>query len=584
MTLFLEGLLTALQPQNLAALLGGSVLGVFAGAVPGLSSTVGLALVLPVTFALEPVPALLMMISIYMAAEYGGSITAIAIGVPGSSPALATTFDGYAMTRRGEAGRAFGISLFASMSGGILGTLLLVVALGPLSRAAIAFGPPEYFGLGVFGLAIIANLVGSDPLKGVISALLGLIAFLVGLDVLTGAPRLTLGSTTLMDGFGLVPMLIGFFAIAEALNAIARRRPRVEAASGMGGALPKLGELLRLWRPILRGSAIGGIIGAIPGAGATIASIVAWNEERRLSRTPERFGTGEPAGIAAPEAANNACVGAAMIPLLALGIPGSASAAVLLGGLTVQGVAPGPLLMTEQAPLVYALYAGFIVAVAFMMVVGRLGIPLWVRVVSIRPQILMPLVVAISLIGAFVLRGNLADAWFALFFGLVGFFMLRRGYPLAPAVLGLILGPMVETNYRRALALSSGSHTVFLESPISLVLLLLARGLSFTAPAVRGRFRLGSRAALRVALARADRHAGRATVTGQRPPPGELAPTSRSASPAIGGRTRARFLHPHDAGRAQRLLARRSRSAQASMSSSKRSASSGSMPDRTMDR
>ena len=490
MTEFADGLATALQPANLAALLGGSVLGVFAGAVPGLSSTVGLALVLPVTFALDPTPALLMMISIYMAAEYGGSITAIAIGVPGSSPALATTFDGYAMTRRGDAGRAFGISLFASMSGGILGTLLLVVALGPLSRAAIAFGPPEYFGLGVFGLAIVANLVGKDPLKGIISALIGLVAFLVGLDVLTGAPRLTLGSTSLMDGLGLVPMLIGFFAIAEALDAVSGRRSRVETTTGLRAALPRFRELVRLWRPILRGSAIGGVIGAIPGAGATIASIVAWNEERRVSRTPERFGTGEPAGIAAPEAANNACVGAAMIPLLALGIPGSASAAVLLGGLTVQGVAPGPLLMAEQASLVYALYAGFIVAVVFMLAVGRLGIPLWVRVVSLRPQILMPLVVGISLIGAFVLRGNLADAWFALFFGLVGFLMLRRGFPLAPAVLGLILGPMVETNYRRALALSSGSHTVFVESPISLLLLLLAIA-SFAAPALRSRLRPG---------------------------------------------------------------------------------------------
>ena len=490
MTEFGQGLATALQPANLAALLGGSVLGVFAGAVPGLSSTVGLALVLPVTFALEPTPALLMMISIYMAAEYGGSITAIAIGVPGSSPALATTFDGYAMTRRGEAGRAFGISLFASMSGGVLGTLLLVAALGPLSRAAIAFGPPEYFGLGVFGLAIVANLVGSDPLKGIISALLGLLAFIVGLDVLTGAPRLTLGTTVLMDGLGLVPMLIGFFAIAEALNGVAGRREKVERAAGIRGALPAFRDLFRLWRPILRGSAIGGVIGAIPGAGATIASIVAWNEERRVSRTPERFGSGEPAGIAAPEAANNACVGAAMIPLLALGVPGSASAAVLLGGLTVQGVAPGPLLMTEQASLVYALYAGFIVAVVLMLGVGRLGIPLWVRVVSLPPRILMPLVVGISLIGAFVLRGNLADAWFALFFGLAGFLMLRRGYPLAPAVLGLILGPMVETNYRRALALSSGSHTVFLESPISLVLIGLAV-ISFAAPALRSRLRIG---------------------------------------------------------------------------------------------
>lgn len=486
---FLDGLLTALEPLNLALLLAGSVLGVFAGAVPGLSSTVGLALVLPVTFALEPAPALLMMISIYMAAEYGGSITAIAIGVPGSSPALATTFDGYPMTRRGEAGRALGISLFASMSGGILGTLLLVAALGPLSRAALAFGPAEYFGLGVFGLAIVANLVGGDPLRGVISALLGLVAFVVGLDVLTGAPRLTFGATALLDGLGLVPMLIGFFAIAEALDAVAGRRRPQAAGDRPGGALPRFRDLFRLWRSILRGSAIGGVVGAIPGAGATIASILAWNEERRFSKTPERFGAGEPAGVAAPEAANNACVGAAMIPLLALGIPGSASAAVLLGGLTVQGVAPGPLLMTERSALVYALYAGFLVAVALMLVVGRFGIPLWLRVARVRPSLLMPLVVAISLIGAFALRGNLADAWFALFFGLAGFLMLRRGYPLAPAVLGLVLGPMIETNWRRALTLSSGSHGVFVESPIALVLLGLA-ALSFAAPLLRGRLGL----------------------------------------------------------------------------------------------
>ncbi|MXY31196.1 MAG: C4-dicarboxylate ABC transporter permease [Gemmatimonadales bacterium] len=486
MSAFLDGLLTALQPGNLAALFAGSLLGVFAGAMPGLSSTVGLALVLPVTFALDPTPALLMMVSIYMAAEYGGSITAIAIGVPGSSPALATTFDGYAMTRRGEAGRALGISLFSSMSGGLLGTILLVLALGPLSRAAIAFGPAEYFGLGVFGLSIVANLVGKDPFKGIVSALLGLLFFIVGLDVLTGAPRLTFGTNALMDGLGLVPMLIGFFAIAEALGAVTGRRRSAPPGGGIAGALPKARELFGLWRTILRGSAIGSLIGAIPGAGATIASIVAWNEERRVSKTPERFGTGVPAGIAAPEAANNSCVGAAMIPLLALGIPGSASAAVLLGGLTVQGVAPGPLLMTERSELVYALYAGFVVAVLLMLAVGRLGIPLWTRVVRLRPSILMPLVVAISLVGTFSLRGNAADAWAALFFGLVGFAMLRGGYPLAPAVLGLILGPMIETNYRRALSLSSGSHSIFLESPISLVLILLA-AVSFAAPAVRSR-------------------------------------------------------------------------------------------------
>lgn len=488
MTELLSGLAAALAPANLLAILAGTAIGVFAGAVPGLSSTVGLALVLPVTFALDPAPALLMMTALYMAAEYGGSITAIAVGVPGSSPALATTFDGWPMTQRGEAARAFGISLFASMSGGVLGTLLLVAALGPLSRAAIAFGPPEFFGLGVFGLAIVANLVGRDPLRGVLSAGFGMVAFVVGLDVLTGAPRLTLGSTRLMDGLGLLPMLIGFFAVAEALEAVASGGRRGRESAALDGELPRFRELVRLWPAVLRGSTIGGVIGAVPGAGATIASIVAWNEERRASQHPERFGAGEPAGIAAPEAANNACVGAAMIPLLALGIPGSASAAVLLGALTVQGVAPGPLLMTEQAGLVHALYAGFLIAVALMAVLGRLGIPLWVRVARIRSGILMPVVAATSLLGAFALRGNLGDAWAALGFGVVGFVLKRAGYPLAPAVLGLILGPMIETNFRRALSLSSGSVSVFYESPIALVLIGLA-ALSFAAPLLRRRLR-----------------------------------------------------------------------------------------------
>ncbi len=464
-------------------LLAGTGLGVFAGAMPGLSSTVGLALVLPLTFSLDPTPALLMMVSLYMAAQYGGSITAIAIGVPGSSPALATTFDGYPMSRSGEAGRALGISLFASVAGGVAGTILLMAALGPLARAALAFGPAEFFALGVFGLSMVANLVGRDAVKGVVSALLGLLCFMVGLDVLTGAPRLTLGTTALMDGLNLVPMLIGFFAIAEALTALYAGR-EAKTPGAITGTLPRPAELLGLWPSILRGSAIGGVIGAIPGAGATIASIVAWNEERRASKRPEAFGRGAPQGIAAPEAANNACVGAAMIPLLALGIPGSASAAVLLGGLTVHGVSPGPLLLDEEASLVYALYAGFLVAVLMMSVVGLLGIPLWTRVVRLRSSILMPLVVGVSLVGTFGLRGSLFDAWVALFFGVVGFAMLRRGYPLVPAVLGLILGPMIETNYRRALTLSSGAHATFVERPISLVLLTLAAA-SFILPVFR---------------------------------------------------------------------------------------------------
>ncbi len=482
------GLATALHPVNAAWILAGAVLGIFAGAMPGLSSTVGLAILLPLTFALDPVPALLMMVSLYMSAQYGGSITAIAIGVPGSSSALATTFDGYPMSRRGQAARALGISLFASTMGGLFGAVLLVLALGPLARAALEFGPAEFFALGVFGLSIVANLVGRDPVKGVASALLGLLLFVVGLDVLTGAPRLAFGTTALMDGLGLVPMLIGFFAVAEALEAIGRPAA-ARPSTGIEGARPRLSELCRLWRSVLRGSAIGGFVGAIPGAGATIASLVAWNEERRASRTPERFGAGAPEGIAAPEAANNACVGAAMIPLLSLGIPGSASAAVLLGGLQVHGLSPGPLLASDHPELVAALEAGFFVAVVAMVAVGLAGIPLWTRVVRVRASTLMPIVVGISLVGTFALRGNPFDAWAALFFGGLGLALERAGFPRVPVVLGLILGPMIETNYRRALSLSSGSHWTFVEHPISLVLLVLAVA-SLATPVIGRRLRL----------------------------------------------------------------------------------------------
>lgn len=481
----LTGFAAALEPGNLLFIVAGTALGIFAGAMPGLSSTVGLAIVLPITFALDPAPALLMMVALYMAAEYGGSITAIAIGVPGSSPALATVLDGYPMSRQGQAGRALGISLFSSVSGGLLGAAFLILALGPLVRAALAFGPVEYFALGVFGLSIVSNLVGTSPVRGVISALLGLLLFVVGLDVLTGAPRLTFGTTALMDGIGLVPVLIGFFAVAEAFRFLGASGS-LPASGFISGRLPRLSELVGLWPSILRGSAIGGVIGAIPGAGATIASLIAWSEERRFSKRPESFGHGAPEGIAAPESANNACVGAALIPLLALGIPGSASTAVLLGGLAVHGIAPGPLLLDEHADLVYALYAGLMLAVASMLAIGLLGIPIWTRVVRLRTSTLMPLVIGISLVGTFALRGNPNDAWMALGTGVLGFVMMRLEVPLVPAILGLVLGPMIETNYRRALTLSGGNHITFLTSPISLVLLSLAL-VSFAMPALRRR-------------------------------------------------------------------------------------------------
>lgn len=498
------GFAAALSLEHLVFLFLGTALGVFAGAMPGLSSSVGLAILLPFTFGLDPTTALLTMVALYMAGEYGGSIAAIAIGVPGTPPAVATTFDGYALTRRGEARRALGVSIGASAFGGVFGTVVLMVAFGPLARGALAFGPPEYFALGVFGLSVVANMLGESAVKGFVSVVLGLLLYTVGLDVLSGYPRFTFGTSALQDGIHLIPTLIGFFAVAEVMTLVgesgadAADRGAGAPESGASarreiasGRLPGWADWRSLLPSLLRGSTIGTIVGSIPGAGATIASLIAWNEEKRFSDDPEAFGTGVLAGVAAPESANNSSVGAAMIPLLALGIPGSASTAVLLGGLLVHGINPGPLLIVENAELVYTVYAGFLLAVCLMLVIGLLGIPLWVRILSLRSSTLTPLVLGVSLVGAFALRQNLFDVWIAVGAGGLGFVLTRRGIPLVPAILGLVLGPMVETNYRRALSLSGGDHGTFVESPIGLLLLLLAAA-SFVMPAVRRRLTAGA--------------------------------------------------------------------------------------------
>ncbi|MBI4539111.1 MAG: tripartite tricarboxylate transporter permease [Gemmatimonadetes bacterium] len=478
------GFQLALTLDNLLLILAGTVMGVFVGAMPGLSSTIGLAILLPFTFPLDAVSATLMMVSLYMAAEYGGSITAIAVGIPGTPPAMATVFDGYPLAQKGEAGQALGVSILASTLGGMFGIIVLILALGPISKLSLAFGPVQYFALGVFGLSIVGNLVGGSLVKGFISVMLGLLFYVVGLDVLSGFPRLTLGTSALLEGIELVPAMIGFFAIAEAFKLIDEGRSMRAVGGKISGKLPTWPEFRRLGPTILRSSAIGTGVGAVPGAGATIASMIAWNEAKRLSKTPERFGTGVLEGVAAPESANNASVGGALIPLLTLGIPGSGSTAVLLGALMVHGMNPGPLLATEHPELIYAIYAGLFLAALCMLAIGLLGVSLWVRVIAVPNKILTPVIVGISLVGAYALGNSMVDVGVAIVFGVLGYLMLRFGFPIVPAVLALVLGFMVETNYRRALSLSSGSHLVFVMNPVSLVLLLLAVA-SFAVPIVR---------------------------------------------------------------------------------------------------
>lgn len=475
----------ALTFQNLAIIVAGTILGVFVGAMPGLTPSIGLAIAVPFTFALEPIPAILMMVALYMAAEYGGSITAIAVGIPGTPAAMTTTFDGWPMCKKGQAGKALGVSIVSSTVGGVFGTLVLMVAFGPIASFSLTFGPAEYFALGVFGLSIVGNLVGESLVKGFISVILGLLFFVVGLDVLGGYPRLTFGTTALLDGVNLIPAMIGLFAISEVFKLVESSgdvAPR--KAARISGSYLTWGETKGLVPTMLRSSVIGTIVGAVPGAGATVASLISWNTAKRISKTPEKFGTGIIEGVSASETANNASVGGAMIPLLTLGVPGSGSTAVMLGGLMVHGVNPGPLLVIENPELVYAVYAGLLLSAGAMLVVGLLGIPIWVRIITMPTRWLAPMILGISLVGAYALGNSMSDVGMATFFGVLGYVMVRFGFPLVPAVLALVLGFMVETNYRRALALSGGDHTTFVTSPISLVLLTLAV-LSFAIPVVK---------------------------------------------------------------------------------------------------
>ncbi len=477
----------AILPFNLAMILAGVCLGIVFGVLPGLQSASGLAILLPITFFMEPIPAFLMMVALYMAAEYGGSISSIALGIPGTPPAVPTTWDGFPLCQKGLAKKALGVSITSSAIGGIIGGIILIAAVVPLAEFALRFGPTEYFAVALLGLSLVANLTGKSAIKGMISVLIGLLVVVVGIDIFTGYPRFTFGIPQLLEGVPLVPAFIGLFAISKIFQYIEEERTGIQKIPEMRGSqFPSLKEFKGLIVTILRGSGIGTLIGIIPGAGATIASLIAYTEEKRASKHPEKFGTGVLEGVSAPESANNAAVGGALVPLLALGIPGSGSTAVMMGGLMLQGLRPGPLLMPEHPDLVFSILVGVPIAALFMFVVGTLGIRLWVKVISMRLPILIPFVLGLCIIGAYGVAGSLFDVVLILFFGILGYLLEKFGFPLAPVILAIVLGSIVESNFRRALAISGGSFMIFLTHPISLAVIILAIA-SFVIPFIRMR-------------------------------------------------------------------------------------------------
>ncbi|MDN5347552.1 MAG: putative tricarboxylic transport rane protein [Clostridia bacterium] len=479
----LMGFQVVLQWSNLLALLAGTLMGYFVGAVPGLTPTVGIALLIPFTFGMDPVASIVMLVGLYMAAEYGGGITAILVNAPGTPAAAATAFDGYPLAKQGKAGKALGISIISSGIGAFVSSILLILFAVPLANFALQFGPPEYFALAVFGLSVVAGLSAESWLKGLLAVAMGLLVTTIGLDPITGITRYTF-INDLMEGVPFVPALIGLFAVSEVLMLFEETKTGQLIIEKAAGALPTLNEIKSCASTIARGIGIGYIIGMIPGAGATIASFVSYNEAKRASKNPEKFGTGVIQGIAASESANNSAVAGVLVPLLTLGIPGSASAAVLIGALTIHGLQPGPLLFTKHPEVPYSVFACLLIAAPIMLSIGLGGAKLFAKVTLIPKSVLASVVLCICFLGAYSFGNSMFPVWVAFISGIIGYVLRKFGFPTAPVVLALVLGYMAESNFRRALLMGEGSYTIFFARPLSLVILILAV-LSFGSPFVR---------------------------------------------------------------------------------------------------
>lgn len=472
--LLIQGFSSILQFNVLLMIVLGVTGGIMVGSLPGLTATMGVALLVPFTFGLPINQSMGMLLGIFCGAIYGGSISAILIRTPGTPAAAATLLDGYPLSERGEAGRALSMSVFSSFIGGFIGALIMTFLSPQISKMALKFGSAEYFALAIFGLSIIISVSGNSILKGVMAGVFGLTLSTIGLDPMSGYPRFTFGQMDLFEGPSFIPTLIGLFALSEIFKGVETILTREKVENKITQLLPSVSDIKKSWRVILKSSIIGTFIGAIPGAGSDIAAFVGYSEAKRTSKHPEKFGTGAIEGVAAAEAANNACTGGAMIPLLSLGVPGDAVTAVLLGAFVIQGLRPGPLLYRDHIDVVYSVFAAMMVANVVMFIIGTIGVKFFSKVITIDRNILIPVIFLLSIVGSYAMRNSMFDIWVAIFFGIVGYFMQRYDFPASPILLALILGPMAESNLRRALVISKGDISVLFTRPISLLLLSLA--------------------------------------------------------------------------------------------------------------
>ena len=466
--------LFALADINLLLLLVLATLGgVVIGALPGLNATTGAALLLPFTLTMEPIPAIAVLIAIYCSATFAGAITAILINTPGTSASATTCLDGYPLAMRGEAGRALGMAVVSSTVGGVLSVLVLMLAAPMLARAAYQFSPPEYFALTLFGLSMLATIGDGSAIKNLISGALGVLLAVVGVDKLTTVERYTFDSYELYEGIGFVPVMIGIFGISELLvqsSLVGTVRERVKMAAVK---LPSKEDYKKVWKTILRSTGIGTFIGILPAEGATVASMIGYNEARRWSKTPEEFGHGAIEGIAGSEAANNSATGGAMVPTLALGIPGSATAAVILAGLTVHGLRPGPTMFTEQADFAYAIFWSMMFVNILFLFIGLYGATAFARITLVPTQILWPCVFIFSVVGAYALDQSMFDVWIALAAGILGYLMRRYGFSVVPLAIGLILGGMLEQRFGQSMVMLDEKWWLIVTRPLALFFLIL---------------------------------------------------------------------------------------------------------------
>ncbi|MCJ7833927.1 tripartite tricarboxylate transporter permease [Cuneatibacter sp. NSJ-177] len=456
----------------------GVAVGIVVGALPGLSATLAVALMLPFTFGMSPTAGILILVGAYCGGVYGGSITAILIRTPGTPASVATVADGYAMTKKGKAYEALMGSLLTSTIGGLLSGLALLLIAPLIAKLAVNFGPPEYFALAMFGLTIIASVSGKSLAKGMMMAGLGLLFACVGIDPYEGQARFIFGQSFLYSGVGMVPAMIGVFAIAEVFNQIEIRIKSVAAEFGDVSVDCKQKFPLKKLRPhlpnILRSSVTGIIVGAIPGTGGAIASFLAYNNEKAKSKHPEEFGNGSMDGIIAAETAKNATTGATLIPMFTLGIPGDTVTAILLGALTIHGLSTGPKLFTEHGVLVYTVIIGFFLVNLIMLVQGRFAIRWFSKITQVPSSILLPIILVLCLVGAYASNNSFASVGIAVFFGVLGFILGKFGFPMALLLIAMVLAQLTEMSLRQSLILSDGSPLIFVQRPICLIFLLLA--------------------------------------------------------------------------------------------------------------